>query len=681
MKSENEQRYKLRFNLTSAIVYIIGIILLAQLFNLQIVHGEEYRERSNTRLSRDQKIQAARGRVLDSSGNKLATTVASYDIELYKTKIEDKEFNQGLLNLAITLENNGDRYIDHLPILLNPTRYTFETEEGLHEWQESMGIQVGASADDCFNQFIQRYSIQHLDPYEARKIMTLRYELERKGFSSSQPVRIAIDISEKTVAQVNESSIYYPGISITANPIRSYPYSNTASHIIGYVSTITDEEYETSNKDIYDMDDDIGKTGIESVFEKYLKGTDGIKQIDMAVDGTVTDEFTTKEAVAGDDIVLTIDSELQKVTERTLAETINRLNTNAGAAVVMNCNTGEVLAMASYPDYNPNDFVNGISDQKWSFYISEEANKPFVNRAISSPNMPGSTFKPCTAIAALESGAIDTSSRVRCSGSYYYSRNDTRYCWYSSGHGSLNVTNAITQSCNCFFYEMGNRCGTETLARYSRALGLGKKTGIELTEEDSGSLELGEGGAALNAAIGQGSNAFTVLQMAKYTSMIANGGKNIDVSVVKSIISASGEERSRDEMKQYVNGIIGYNDDGSDNIQFNPDYVAAVRQGMKGVTSDGSGTASSIFRSLNIEVGGKTGSAQTGIAGKTNAWFIGFAPYEAPEISVVVMIDNGVAGSNAAVAVRDIIAQYFGMNSGTVGTEDMTAPPLIETRH
>ena len=296
-----------------------------------------------------------------------------------------------------------------------------------------------------------------------------------------------------------------------------------------------------------------------------------------------------------------------------------------------------------------------------------------------------------TAIAGLESEKITIKEKINDVGIYRFSSDYNPKCWiyqsYGRGHGYLNVTNAIIHSCNYFFYEVGNRVGIQTLAKYTRALGLGKKTGIELLGEEAGyvaspetSKSLGQtwnGGDILPAAIGQGNNSFTTLQMAKYTSMLANGGKDVDVSIIKSVIDANGNELPKEEIEEFVKQRLGIEEDTSEKVTFKQENLNAVLEGMKGVTTESGGTAYSIFKNFNIEVGGKTGSAQTGKKGVTNAWFVGFAPYDDPEIAVVVMIENGQHGSYAAEPARDIIAEYFGMNANKV-TENMTAIPNVE---
>ena len=482
-----------------------------------------------------------------------------------------------------------------------------------------------------------------------------------------------------------------------------------ASHILGYVSRITEDELK-GKENIYDPNDTIGKMGIEYIMEEYLKGTNGIKQIDMAVDGTITDEYVAEEAIAGSDVILTIDANLEQVTENALKSSIQSIATTeqvevtGAAAVVLKVKTGEVLAMASYPDFDPSDFVGGISTEKWNYYTKKEEsayakNDPFINRAISSIYSPGSTYKMVTAIAGLETGKITTKEKINDVGIYRYYRDYQPKCWiyssYGRGHGYLNVTDAIKHSCNYFFYEVGNRVGIDNLAKYTRALGLGKKTGVELLGEETGyvaspetSKKLGidwNGGDTLPAAIGQGNNSFTCVQMAKYTSMLANGGNDIDVSIIKSVVNSDGNEMDTQQLNNYLKERLGLEESSEEKVTFNQANLDAVLEGMKGVTTESGGTAYSIFKNFNIEVGGKTGSAQTGKIDSsgnkvTNAWFVGFAPFDEPEIAIAVVIENGQHGSAAAVPARDIIAEYFGMNANKV-TENMSAKPTVEVQN
>lgn len=354
----------------------------------------------------------------------------------------------------------------------------------------------------------------------------------------------------------------------------------------------------------------------------------------------------------------------------------------------MNVKTGEILALASYPDYTPSLFVNGITQKQYDSY---RKGNNLYNRAVSGSYAPGSTFKMATAIAGLETNAITPTSRIRDTG--VYPRGHHPVCWYytqyHSGHGYLNVTQAIKHSCNYFFYETGYRTGIDTIAKYASYLGLGKKTGIELEGETTGTLATPKiakerdgndwyEGDTLSAAIGQSYNSFSPLQMARYVSVLANGGKSIDVTLVKSVINADGSEVSKKEIDSHVNNKLGLEPYKEEDLNISSKNLAAIQKGMKGVTSESGGTAYSTFSSFNIDVAGKTGSAQTGNKGEANAWFVGFAPYTSPEIAVVVLVEKGGTGGYTAEVAKEIMAEYFGMNSKAI-TEDTKAQSSTES--
>lgn len=368
----------MRYNIVSTIIYIIGIILLAQLFNLQIVQGEEYREQSNTRLSRESILEAARGNILDQSGNKLATTTLGYSLELYKTKIDIQELNNALLKITKVLEKNGDSYTDTLPIKLDPFSFTIG-EESAQKWKEDNKINKEKTAEECFYILKEKYKIENRDLQETRKIMTLRYEISKNGYSNTRPVELASNISQNSLAEINEQGVEFPGVNITTKAIRTYTSGSLASHILGYVGRIDSEELK-GKEEIYGLNDIIGKMGIEYIMEDYLKGKNGVKQIDMAVDGSVTDEYVSQEAIAGSDVILTIDANLQQVTENTIKNSIQdiqnseKVKVTGASAVVMKVKTGEVLAMASYPDFNPSDFTRTELVQKSGIIIQKRMN-------------------------------------------------------------------------------------------------------------------------------------------------------------------------------------------------------------------------------------------------------------------------------------------------------------------
>lgn len=693
MGKGKEKNNRIRYNIITILVYLIGIVLLAQLFNLQIIHGAEYRETSNVRLTRESVLKADRGNIKDNTGTLLARVEAQNTIVLYKTKVNNQVLNDTILRLINLLSKNGDKYVDNFLMDVNPYRFKLTEEESQKKWKKVNNINEDATAEETFNYFKNKYEITTDNVEDARKIMAIRYEISYQGYSNTKSIQIAQNISRNTLLEIKERNSDFPGVEITEEPKRVYPLGNTASHIIGRIGRIEEEELK-GNEDTYDQNDIIGKSGIEYVFEEFLKGKNGVKQIDMDVEGTITNEYIAKEAVAGNDVILTIDSKLQATAEQAIKNNIERIANgafgkaspaDAGVAVVLNVKTGEVLAMASNPDYDPSAFVNGIDENTWNYYINGDT-KPLENKAISAMYSPGSTYKMVTALAGLETGAITTTDKIRDTG-IYRKYNSSWKCWKISGHGYLDVSNAIERSCNYFFYELGDRVGIDTLAKYSYYLGLGHKTGIELKGEISGVLASNEiakqenrvwnPGETISAAIGQSYNTFTPIQMAKYVAMVANRGKKLDVTIVKSIIRPDGSEIPRNEYESKVSKKLGLTPDNTEEMSFNETNIQAILEGMRGVTSESGGTAYSTFRDFDIEVGGKTGSAQTGVEGKTNAWFVGFAPFDNPEIAIVVFVRNGGSGGYTAEVARDIIAQYFGMNTSQV-YEDMQAIPTIQ---
>lgn len=691
----NERSSRLRYNLVTTFIYIVGIVLLIQLFNLQIVQGEEYREQSNTRLTRESVLRAARGSVKDRTGVELVTNETGFSLEIYRTKVDDNALNTAIENMIGILEENEDKYIDNFPIKINPFSFKYTSEESQKNWKKNNNMDENYSAEQAFYYFKEKYKIQTDDIEKARKIITIRYEITRNGYSATRSVKIANDISRESAVKIREQSSNLAGMNIITEPVVKYTSGNLASHILGYVGAIDSDEYAT-RKDTYRNDDVIGKTGIQKVFETYLKGQDGIKQIDMTVDGTITSEYVAEEAIAGSDVILTIDASLQEVAENALEKNIKKIasggfgekkDAKSGAVVVMNVKTGEVLALASYPDYEPGLFIDGISQK---VYDSYQEGSNLYNRAVSGSYAPGSTFKMAVALAGLETEKITTSSKIRDTG--VYPRGGNPVCWYytsyRSGHGYLDVSQAIKHSCNYFFYELGYRVGIDGISKYANYLGLGNKTGIELQGETSGILATPEVakrlynedwylGTTLSAAIGQTYNSFSPLQMAKYVSMLANGGKNIDVTLIKSIMKADGTEVSKEEINNYTNEKLGLTNETTEDLNVKPENLQAILKGMKGVTSESGGTAYSTFRSFNIDVGGKTGSAQ--VTGKdAHAWFVGFAPYDEPEIAVAVLVEHGGTGGYTAEVAKEIMEEYFGMNSNFV-TENMQAISTIES--
>lgn len=682
MGDSEVKRSKLKYNILSILTYFLGVVLLVQLFNLQIIKGQEYREQSNTRLTRESVLKAARGNILDRTGNPIVSNSMGFRLDLYKTKVDNQTLNDTILNIINILEKNGDKYYDNLPINVEPFSFNSDDEDYLKRWKKNNKINENASAEECFYTLKSKFQIQSDSVVDTRKIMTIRNEIAQNGYSNTKAVEICGNLSRESSMELSEKNAQFAGIDIVTEPIISYTSGSLASHILGTVHKISAEELQ-GKEDTYDMNDVIGKTGIQYVFEDILKGKNGIRQIDMDIDGTVTGEYIAKEAVAGSDVVLTIDGNIQSVAEKALKDNITKISTggfssrsdaDAGAVVVMNVKTGEILAMASYPDYEPQLFVNGISNEKYKEY---EKTSALYNRAISGAYAPGSIFKMITAVAGLESGAINVNTTINDTGVYPHAHKPV--CWYYTeygrGHGYLNVSQAIKHSCNYFFYEVGNRIGIDVIEKYAKYFGLGKKTQVELPSESTGvvasrSIADKENrtwyvGETLSAAIGQSYNNFTPIQMAKYISMLANGGKDIDVTLIKAIIDSDGNQMSKQDIDSYVNGKLGFDsNDKTEDLNISQSNLNAVLEGMKGVTSESGGTAYSTFAGFNVEVAGKTGTAQVG--NKTNGWFAGFAPYDSPEIAVVVVVENVTHGGYTAEVARDIFAEYFGMTASKI---------------
>ena len=606
---------------------------------------------------------------------------------MYKSKADDQSLNSSISLMTRILRDNGDTYVDNFPISINPFEFHFESEEALAKWKENYKIPEAASAEEAFYLFRDKYNIESEDPEEIRRVLAIRYEISTKGYSATRSLAISNSITRNSAIQLQENSNDLTGVNVITDSNRIYSMGNLASHVIGYMGRISKSDLERLEKqgDTYEYEttDKIGQAGIERVFEKYLRGTNGEKQIDMDVNGTITGEYTTREAIGGSDIVLTIDANLQRVTEEALANCIegirngsysNVYNAKGGACVAMDVNTGEILAMASNPDYTPGNLYRGLSQAEVDDY---NARNVWRNKAIQDIYSPGSTFKMVTAIAGLETGEISATERINDPGTYWVEgETRARECWvytsYHTGHGSLNVVGAIEKSCNVFFYETGRRVGIDRLSSYAYHFGLGKKTGVELYGENKGITATRETepvwstGYTVSAAIGQSNNTFTPIQMAKYISMIANGGNNLDVTIVKDVMNSDGTNETREQIENFVNKELGLTETSStnDDITVSPENLAIVKEGMRRVTEGEAGTARSVFTDFGVTVGGKTGSVETGSQEglDVHAWFVGFAPFDNPQIAVVVVIENGGHGFYTADVVKAVMQEYFGTN-------------------
>lgn len=682
---KEQKSLNIRYNLIIITLYIAAAILLIQLFNMQILNGLNYREQSNTRLTKEVSIEPTRGTIMDRTGIPYASTELNYSVELHKLKSDDEALNKLGKTLIGILKKNNEEYDISLPLDLKNMKYKQMSGEDLRKWKLKNKVPEQASPQEAFDILKQNYRVEETDKEIASNILEFRDLLNERKYNNFEALKIAKNIKKDTAIEISEKSYKLPGINIISKPKRNYLKGEEASHIIGYIGKINEKEYESKKEaknTEYRNDDFIGKTGIEKTFEKVLKGVRGKKQIDINIQGGVTGEYTIKEAVGGASVVLTIDSKLQKVTEQSLERTIKKLrqggfenkkqNAKGGSTVVMNVKTGEILAMASYPQYDVNRFKDGISNKDWNEYANNPL-APLVNRSISTIYAPGSTFKMITALTGLNEGKIGLREIINDTG--IYPKAHRPKCWiylyHGIGHGRLNVIGAIKNSCNYFFYEVGNRVGSDKISEYAKYFGLGVKTGVELEGEKTGELankqtaekkgEVWTQGGELSAAIGQSYNSFTPIQMAKYISMIANGGKVIHPTLIKSIKQANGTSLSQEEIDKILEETLGYKKEKVEDKQIKKEYIDAVLEGMRAVTGESGGTAYSVFRNFKVEVGGKTGTAQVG-QNRTDGLFVGFAPFDSPEIGIVTVIENAGEGHYTAEVVRDIMKEYFGMN-------------------
>ena len=675
-----------RILIIRCLLLIVSVLLAVRLIDIQIVNGEDYRKKSESKMLRETVIEAPRGEIYDRNGVVLATNKLGYDVVLYRVDIEGNELNKTILKVINILEKNNDEIYSSFPMDYGDTSfYNNSYKKNICEKYE---INESLSIKEILNMLYEKFGLNNKDfkNNEKFKILKVRYELDNNIFTLFNGVVIAKDISYSSMAIIEETKNELPGTQISVSSKRYYPNKTLASHLLGYVSSINSEEYNELKDDGYLYSSSIGKTGVESTFEKYLKGENGIMRTEIDSDGEVASEYTYKESISGNNLTLTIDYRLQKIAENNLKKVINNIQTgatgyikqkdaNAGCVVALDVNSGEVLAMASYPSYNPNDFVSGIKYNKWK-KLSEDLTRPMFNRVISGTYSPGSTFKMLSALAGLDSKVITTTEKITDTGRYKYGNHPM--CWvysyYGRTHGSINVTQAIKVSCNCFFYEVGRRMGINNLVKYAKMFGLGSKTGVELYGEVRGTIAGDDEnmdwylGDTLSAVIGQSYNSYTPIQLVNYIATLANGGNLHRVSVIKNVESQDGVSIKENDLLTYIEDITGYKFEET-SLKLNSKHVDAVVEGMKSVTSEQGGTSYIVFKNSDIEVAGKTGTAQVS-SGTPNGIFVGFAPIENPKIAVVAIVEHGDSGSAVARIVKPILEEYFNISNDANKTAD-----------
>ncbi len=511
-------------------------------------------------------------------------------------------------------------------------------------------------------------SLQNLSQYTQIPLEWLWGEVEKShNLPSFKPVLLKQDIGRDVLAALEVKRFDLPGTLVDVRLRRLYVKGQSASHLLGYVGEISAVEMKSEKYAGYKRGDLIGKSGVEKSFENYLKGERGGRQVEVNVTGQLVRVLKTVDAVPGNDIFLSFDQNLQNKAEALLSET-------TGAVVAMDPTTGHILAMASSPSYDPNLFVDGFSHDQWENFIKNPP-YPLHNKAIQGEYPPASTYKIITAMAGLEEGVIDEKTTLFCPGAYRFGDRDYR-CWKKGGHGSVNVGRAISESCDVFFYQVGQRLGVDRLASYAKSAGLGALTGIQLEQESDGLIPTAawkkrrfgvawQAGETLSIAIGQGFNLTTPLQLATMIASIANGGTRFAPLIVKKVQNASGET-----IKEFYPQIRG-------KLSVSPKNLDIVKKGLWEVVNGKSGTARSVAIE-GIEISGKTGTAQVfsrktesenekGRAQhlKSHALFVAYAPSANPKIAISVVVEHGEHGSSAAAPIAgELIREYLSGQNG-----------------
>ena len=712
-----------RFRVMAAMALAVLAIYLVVLFNTQVVHHEEYLAKSIQTITRMENVEASRGIITDRSGRTLVTNQSTYSLTFDASLLKPGENqNDAILRLVTLCRDQGVAWEDNLPLSLDgaahftvdtltdtqksrffsylrdlkPTRellaaYVRQHPELLKPPKEgetaldpatakdtellkqtnsaaltnSLLLNAGVTPAKLFDWM--REDMKLSDDYSdsnARLILGVRYELKlRKLGANNNAYVLAQNVDVAFCSLISDGQ--FQGAKIIRSSARQYA-TTYAAHILGTVGGISDYTDDLKERG-YRMDDTIGLSGVEAAFEDYLRGADGKRMISVNSDGKITGEYYSVEPRSGYTVELTIDLDLQQSVEDALASAVESLNAKDGldsrgaAAAVVKVGTGEILSLASYPTFDLSTWRQDYAE------LSSDPATPMLNRAASSAYAPGSTLKPATAVAALESGATTPSETLFDTGYWKYPSttwNGGTWCWKHSGHGKVNATTAITNSCNYYFAEMGYRMGLDTLNEYYSALGLGEPTGIEIGEK-TGRQATNEGGSnqAPWAAYGQADQLYTPLQLANYIATLVSGGQHCPAHLLKSVKSYDNSE------------IIATGDTAPLNtLNISDSTLQAVKKGMYGYTQPG-GMVYSYFKDCIVSAGAKTGTAQLGGGLKNNGVFVAFAPYDDPEIAIALVLEKGDAGAALASTAVTILNSYFSREStGSILSDNELIP-------
>ena len=656
------------------VVLFFFVFFIFDLVKIQLIDGEKYNAASLAISERTASISAARGEIVDSNGTPLVYNTQGYtiifDAAYFPSAQEQNMRNEIILSLIRHFEDNSLEWIDILPLVFDENGaivYKEDSENLIKEMKSADMLKLNdyATAQNCFDALIQHYALENYSPDDARKIASVCYGMKRIYFKIGTPYVFATNVPDETVSLIKENSGFYQGVDVRVDPVRNYADGKLAPHILGRVGAIDAEEYAEKKALGYKITDQTGKSGIEYAMEQYLRGVDGVETVYIDANGNRSSEVTTAP-VQGNNVVLTINAPLQQVAQDALrdalldyAGTKGNMVDDAGAVVVIDCNTGAILACATYPTYDISTYAENAAA------LNTASGSPLWNRALLSTYATGSTMKPSVAIAALEDGAILEETTVYCSGSYEYLGQHFK-CEQSHDTRHVNVVNAIDESCNTFFYEVGKNIGIEKMNEYRTLFGLGSKTGCELAEAagvlDSPEYRSSIGqtwlpGYTVQSAIGQAGNLFSPIQLANYTATIANGGTRYKTHFVKSVKSHDYSQTIY-ETKPEIVAETGVSAETLD----------IVKRGMLKVGT--TGYCADYFDHLSVQIACKTGTSQEirQIEGESvkinNGFLIAFAPYENPEIAIAVVGEGMTSGVFVAPVVADICEYYFGQ-SGT----------------
>ena len=655
-------------------VFAIYELRLAQ---WQLIDGEKYEEISLSDRTDSIQIEAARGEVRDRSGKVLAGNRSSYNLVYDALDMDYSARNATIIQVLDLLEEREEEWRDRLPIVLGEDgtyQYAEDSDSEIESLRDTLSLAEYATAEDCMAELTRQYGCQGYSREDARNVVSVRYSMTRDGFSRTNPYVIAEDVSAETVAVFSERSQEWPGIETRVAVTRNYGEDGTlAPHVVGYTGAIRDYQYEQAveNGTAYDSEENIsgykwtdirGQSGIESAFEKELRGQRGEETIYTNASGEVESTSVTTAPKEGNTVYTTLDVDLQRVANLSLAKNIegntDAKDCTAGAVVVLDVEDFGVLACSSYPTFDMNQYR---SDSDYVNLLSEDEEQPLFNRALQGVFSPGSVFKPVVALAALQERVISAATTYDCGGSWeYYDLSQACTC----PTGTWNVYGALEYSCNTYFSNVGLNLGIDRLGPYAEYFGLGTTTGVELSEATgtmSNRQEYRENhgvewtdGATAQTAIGQSDNLFTPIQLAAMCATIANEGVRLQTHFLDKITDYTGEA----VVKEYE-PVVLYD------AGISSDVLGVVQTGMQLVATQG--TAANVFGDYPVAIACKTGTAETSDPSlpeskqtEPNLSFICYAPANDPQIAIAVMMEYGNKGNYAKNVAKDILDQYFG---------------------